>query len=96
MTIGLSELSRRLEISPDELMRRGVLSYIAHEIRAAEWDVADLKDRYGVASRDELEARLQTRAIHSHPAWEDLIHWESLETYISRLRSIEQEIRVAA
>lgn len=64
----------------------------AHEIRLAEWDIADLKERYWVASPAELEEKIESRQIYSHPAWEDLIEWETLETYISRLRAFQGKV----
>jgi hypothetical protein len=96
MAVNLTEISRRLEIPPEELVTKSVLSFVAHEIRLAEWDIADIKDRYGVSSRAELERKIKAKEVYSHPAWEDLIHWENLEDYINRLRAIEEEMKVAA
>lgn len=96
MVVNLTEISRRLAIPPEELERKSILSFVAHEIRLAEWDIADIKERYGVSSPVELENKIKTKVIYSHPAWEDLIHWENLEDYISRLRAIEEEMKVAA
>jgi hypothetical protein len=96
MAVSLAEISRRLEIPPEELMKKSILSFVAREIRLAEWDISDMKERYQVSSRVELEDKVKTKAIYSHPAWEDLIHWENLEDYVVRLRAIEEEIKIAA
>jgi hypothetical protein len=95
MTVNLEEISRRLDIPPDELVKRGLLTFVAHEVRLAEWDIADIKERYGVSTRAELEEKIKIKALSSHPAWEDLIHWESLDAYLDRLRAIEEEVKVA-
>jgi hypothetical protein len=44
-----------------------------HEKRLAELDVADFQDRHGMTSIAELRQKIESSAIHSHPAWEDLI-----------------------
>ncbi len=95
MSVDLGEIARLLSVRPEELLEQGVRAYVAREIRLAEWDIADIKERYGVSSRSELEAKIQGRSLHSHPAWEDLIHWENLDGYVARLRTVEQELAVA-
>jgi hypothetical protein len=95
MAVSLAEISRRLEMPTEELEKKSVLSFVAHEIRLAEWDIADIKERYAVSSRGELESNIQRKTTHSHPAWEDLIHWENLENYTERLRAVEQEVQGA-
>ncbi|TAK34727.1 MAG: hypothetical protein EPO21_08615 [Chloroflexota bacterium] len=96
MTVNLGEISRRLGIPSEELMKKGILSFVAQEIRLAEWDIADIKERYGASSPRDLQSKIEGREIASHPAWEDLIHWENLENYISRLRAIEEDVKTAA
>lgn len=96
MTVDVSAISRRLDIPPEELVKKGVLSYVIHEIRQSEWETSEIKERYGVSSTGELENQIKTGAVYSHPAWEDLIRWENLDDYISRLRAIEEELRLAA
>ena len=80
MAVSLEEISRRLEMPTDELVKKSLLSFVEHEVRLAEWDIADIKERYNVSSRAELENKIKNQTTHSHPAWEDLIHWENLET----------------
>jgi len=92
MAVSFTEISKRLEMPTDELEKKSVLSFVAHEIRLAEWDIADIKERYGVSSRAELEGNIQRKVAASHPAWEDLIHWENLEDYAARLRAIEKDV----
>jgi hypothetical protein len=96
MALDLQHISHRLAMPEDELVKKSVLSFIAHEIRLAEWDISDIKDRYAVESLSDMGARIRTKEIYSHPAWEDLIHWESLEDYVGKLRSVEEEIARAA
>ncbi len=96
MALDLRHISLRLAMPEDELVKRSVLSFIAHEIRLAEWDISDIKDRYAVQSLSDMGAKIRAKEIRSHPAWEDLVHWESLEDYLRKLRSVEEEITRAA
>ena len=86
MPIAIEELAKELNISPDVLLTRSLAAYIEHELRLAEDDIADLREKYLVTDRDELEKRIKERSIPSHPAWEDLIAWENTEQYITKLK----------
>ena len=83
----LEQISKELNIPSDKLINRSLLAYLEHELRLAEEDIADLRDKYLVASRTELENRIKNKEIASHPAWEDLIGWENSEKYIEKLKS---------
>ncbi|MDP2727652.1 MAG: hypothetical protein Q8P59_08920 [Dehalococcoidia bacterium] len=96
MAVDLPAISRLLDIPPEELMKKSILSFISHEVRQAEWEIKDIEERYGVSSLAELEDRIKTQAVYSHPAWEDLIRWENIVEYVHRLRAIEEELKLAA
>jgi len=68
-----SELSHVLGLPEDELILRGLISFIEKEIRLAKADIADLRDRYNVTSKDELYEAMKSKKISSHPAWEDYV-----------------------
>ncbi len=57
------------------------------EIRLAEAGIAVLKDRYNVASKEELYEVIMSKKIPSHPAWEDYIVWQNKENYIADLKA---------
>jgi len=48
-----------------------------------EADIADFRDRYNVALKEELYEAIKSKKIPSHPAWEDYIVLENKEKYIS-------------
>ncbi len=87
------QISKELNLQPDELTQRSLLAYLEHELRLAEKDIADIRDKYFVANREELEKRIKNKRIYSHPAWEDLIVWENTEEYISKLKRMIQKIQ---
>jgi hypothetical protein len=92
MTVMLERLADDLAVAPEELERRSLLAYIEREQRLTVLDIADLQDRYGVRTRQELAQRIEQGLVYTHPAWEELIEWEHLETYAQRLRSWESEL----
>ena len=89
----IAQISKELNILPDELTQRSLLTYLEHELRLAEEDVADIRDKYLVATMAELEKNIKSKKIYSHPAWEDLIAWENTEEHIVKLKRTIQTIQ---
>jgi len=85
-------IAKELSLSVEEVMRLSLKAFFEREIRAAQMDIADLQDRYGVRDSAELRARIERGEIYSHPAWEESIEWERLENYIARLRRLADEV----
>jgi hypothetical protein len=82
------ELSNTLAISESELIRKGLLAFIEKEIRLAEWEIAQIRERYDVFSKESLYQAIQDGEIPGHPAWEDYIVWKNKEAHIARLRQM--------
>lgn len=62
-------------------------------IRLSESDIADIRDRYTVTTKEELYEKIKSKNIESHPAWEDYITWKNKEQYISDLKEKLKIIR---
>ncbi|HLG28823.1 MAG TPA: hypothetical protein VI387_01315 [Candidatus Brocadiales bacterium] len=77
-------------ISIDELTLSGFLSFLREKRRRVMLDRLDVLTRYGVASIEELEKKVKDGAISEHPAWEDLILLENLESAIT---AIDEDIK---
>ena len=84
----LNSISETLNIPQDHVIHMGLKAFLEREIRLAELDVADFREKYLVSSREELETKIKNQEIHSHPAWEDLIAWENSEEHILQLKAI--------
>lgn len=82
------ELSNTLAISESELIRKGLLAFIEKEIRLAEWEIARIRERYDVFSKESLYQAIQNGEIPGHPAWEDYIVWKNKEAHIAYLRQM--------
>jgi hypothetical protein len=80
-----ADLSHVIGLPENELIHRGLVSFIEKEIRLAEADISDFIDRYNVALKEDLYEAIKSKKIPSHPAWEDYIIWKNKEKYISRI-----------
>jgi len=85
----LQQFARALALSPDELVQRSLRAFIESEVRLAEKDIADIRERYHVFVPQELREKIESGKIPSHPAWEDMIEWETLLNHIARLRTLK-------
>lgn len=92
MTVAIEQIARELTLTPGELQRRSLEAFVERERRLAELDMADLQDRYGVATAAELARRIESGQVYSHPAWEEMIEWERLEAYVVRLNEWQAEL----
>lgn len=92
MSISLARISKELNVPSEELVHRGLLAYLEREIRLTEEDIADIRDKYSVATKAQLKRKIEKKEIYSHPAWEDLITWENSETHIKKLKKTIERI----
>lgn len=92
MTIAVKQIASELTVSPEELQRRSLQAFIERERRLANLDIADLQDRYGVQTAEELAAKIERGEVYAHPAWEESIEWERLEAYLIRLAQWQAEL----
>ncbi|MFZ3166512.1 MAG: hypothetical protein WA130_02775 [Candidatus Methanoperedens sp.] len=81
-----ADLSHMIGLPENELIHRGLVSFIEKEIRLAEADISDLIDRYNVALKEDLYEAIKSKKMPSHPAWEDYIVWKNKEKYINDLK----------
>jgi hypothetical protein len=92
MMSAIEEVAQDLNIAPETLWQQSLDAYVSRELRLVELDVADIQDRYGVVSPDQLESKIESGEIYSHPAWEDLIEWENLLVQHNRLSCLRSSL----
>jgi len=93
MSVAMETIAQGLHLTPTELIQRSLAAYLERETRATQLDIDDLRDRYRAQNAAELAAQIEAGAIHSHPAWEDCIEWQSLEAQLARLKQWQEELR---
>ena len=62
--------------------------WVRKEIRLAELEIANIRDRYSVFSQEELYQAIQDGTAVEHPAWEDHIVWKNKLAHIQYLRQL--------
>lgn len=85
------ELSSMMALPETEVIRKGLLALIEKEIRLAEHEIAEIRERYDVFSKEALYQAIQDGKVAAHPAWEDYIVWKNKEAHIARLRQIVEK-----
>ncbi len=60
------------------------------ETRLAEWEIAQIRERYAVFSKESLYRAIQNGEVAGHPAWEDYVVWKNKEAHIARLRQMAE------
>ena len=87
----LVKMSDFMALPEPEIMRKGLFSLIEKEIRLAEYEIANIRERYEVFSLSALYDAIQNGSVPEHPAWEDYIVWKNKEAHINKLRNLAEE-----
>ena len=85
------ELSGLFAMPETELIRKGLLALIEKEIRLAENEIASIRERYDVFSKESLYKAVEDKKVAGHPAWEDYIVWKNKEAHINKLRQLAEK-----
>lgn len=89
-----SSLSHQFGLPATELIRKSLLALIEKEIRLAELEIANIRERYTVFSKEELYTAIQDGTAVAHLAWEDYIIWKNKLAHIDYLRRLATENKV--
>ncbi|MHA1579466.1 MAG: hypothetical protein ACTSUQ_07550 [Candidatus Freyarchaeota archaeon] len=89
----ITEISKKLGIPEKELVLKGVISFIEKELRLAEGEIADLREKYDVPTKEALYEKIKAKNVESHPAWEDYITLKNKERYIDELKEYLRLLR---
>ncbi len=84
--VSATRISKIVGVSEEEIINKSLISFIEREIRLAEADIADIRERYNVISKEELYEAIKSNKIASHPAWEDYIVWKNKARYVEDLK----------
>lgn len=77
-------------VSTTQLTMSGLLAFLREKKRSIMLDILNIVNRYNAVSSRDLEKKIENGSIPEHPAWEDLIQLENLE---SALALIDKDIR---
>lgn len=88
MAYSLEEVVEATGETEDEILRKGVESYVERELREARVRIDELREAYGVETAGDLERLIERGDVDEHPALEHLIEWENLATRVNRLERL--------
>jgi hypothetical protein len=74
------------------ILRRGLQSYLQQELREVSTRMKELSGKYDVDAPAELEELIREGDVDEHPAWEEVIEWENLETRATTLERLLNDI----
>jgi len=77
--------ARSFGLTENELLEQALRRFLLEKRREVLQERLELLARYGVQSVAELEARIANGTLPEHPAWEDLITTENLESSLTEL-----------
>ncbi|MEW6087462.1 MAG: hypothetical protein AB1498_04095 [bacterium] len=77
-------------LSTTQLTISGLLAFLREKKRSIMLDILNIASRYDAVSSKDLEKKIENGNIPEHPAWEDLIQLENLE---SALALINKDIK---
>lgn len=86
----MKKIADNTGVSVDELTASGLLAFLREKRRKVMMDRLGVFDRYNVTSREEFEGKIKNGDIPEHPAWEDLILLENLDSVLAQ---IDEDIR---
>ena len=85
------ELSNLMAMPEPLVIRKGMLALMEKEVRLAEQEIAEIRERYDVFSREALYQAIEAGTVPAHPAWEDYIVWKNKEAHIAQLRQMAEK-----
>lgn len=86
----IKKIADNTGVSIDELTASGLLAFLREKRRKVMMDRLEVLDRYNVTSSEEFEGKIKNGDIPEHPAWEDLILLENLDSVLAQ---IDEDIR---
>jgi len=81
----IDDISRYVNIDKTSLISKGIRSFLNERKTGFLLDRLNLLSRYGVVSQEELEIGIRDGRISEHPAWEDLIAVENIESELEKI-----------
>lgn len=88
----LSTIARELQLSEDEVLRKGLRTLLEQQIRAISAEVLEIHGRYGIASVEEMEQKYRDGSIEEASSWRDLQRLDRLEYRRDRLQQLVESI----
>ena len=84
----LTTVAREMRLTEDDLLQRGLRSFLRYELREVDAQLLELRGRYGAANVDEMEARYREGTLEEADSWRDLQRFDHLQYKRDRLQAL--------
>ena len=86
----LLKMSHFMALPKPDIFRKSLYFLMEKEIRLAEREIANIRERYEVFSLPALYKAIEEGDVPEHPAWEDYIVWKNKKAQISHLQELAE------
>lgn len=88
----LSEVAEELHIPEDDLIRRGLHSYLERQLRTVQAEIFEITSRHNVSSVEDMEGRYRNGTLEEADSWQDLQRLDHLEYKRDRLQKLLESL----
>lgn len=88
----LSEVAEELHIPEDDLIRRGLHSYLERQLRTVQAEIFEITSRHNVSSVEDMEGRYRNGTLEEADSWQDLQRLDHLEYKRDRLQKLFESL----
>jgi len=80
----LNQICLSIEMDINKLISEGIKSLLLQKRNALILDKMYIQSKYNNMSKNELEHRIESGEIDEHPAWEDIILLENIDSELEK------------
>jgi hypothetical protein len=88
----LSEVAEELQIPEDELIRKGLRSYLERQLQVVKTGIFEITSRYNVSGVEDMDIRYQKGTLEEADSWQDLQRLDHLEYKRDRLKKLLESL----
>lgn len=88
----LSEVAEELHIPEDDLIRRGLYSYLERQLRTVQAEIFEITSCHNVSSVEDMEGRYRNGTLEEADSWQDLQRLDHLEYKRDRLQKLLESL----
>ena len=90
--IAIEELAQDLHLKPEELMKKGLHSFLNEKLLALESELFLLAKKYGVKDVFEFDKRIREGKFHEDESFEDYFKFDNLEAERDRIQKYLRQL----
>lgn len=88
----IGSVAKELHMNPNELIKKGVKTYLKQKLSKIETEIFILAKKYGVKDVFELDSRAQEGLISEKDAYDDYFAYDNLEADREKIKKLLEEI----